>query len=121
MAAHGTQEAASGHQSLQGMAESQTLPAAGGAIGENGQESSWTLQLLPCGWQRQSPLAIRQGSDEAAAQMVESTKPEAKPDLAATEPVAGTSGVPASHGGGWQGLNRGGLREGPLFCASEYD
>jgi len=43
VAAHGAQEVAREHQSLQGLAQSQPLPSIGGAVSENGQESSWSL------------------------------------------------------------------------------
>jgi len=46
-------------------------------------------------------MEIPQCGGGASAQVVESTKPEAKPDLAATALAAGALGVPAAHGCGW--------------------
>jgi hypothetical protein len=68
---------------------------------------AWSLQLLSCRRQRPSPMEIPQRGDGAAAQVVESTKPETEPDVAATEPAAGALGVPAALDRGGQGMKSG--------------
>jgi hypothetical protein len=52
-------------------------------------------------------MEIPQSGGGATAQVVESTKPEAEPDLAATESAAGAFGVPAAHGCGCKGMKSG--------------